>query len=343
MQFYVNGRRVRERTGLTDKAAAQRLLTTRLFQADRNEYVRREIKPVRVGDLHQMFRARMGADTPRRWLHIKPVFEYMIAAQVATADISAYTTARQQEGAANATINRELACLRRLFRLGYRATPPVVRAVPYIPFLKEQNTRTGFVEPEPFERLWALAAAQPWLQALLAVYYTYGWRLQEVLDMRCQQVDWRANVIRLDPGTTKNDEGREVTMTARVRRALAVMAEGKGPDDALFTRTCKNGEKRRVRSFRKAWRKLCRAAGVPATTLIHDLRRSAARNLRRRGVAEGVIMKIGGWKTRAMFDRYNIISQDDIREGLARLEENGPYFGPYPDEKPPASASPKVQ
>ncbi len=63
--------------------------------------------------------------------------------------------------------------------------------------------------------------------------------------------------------------------------------------------------------------------------IFHDLRRTAARNLRRAGVAEGVIMKIGGWRTRAVFERYAIVSQTDIADALQRLEspQNGHSFG----------------
>jgi hypothetical protein len=67
------------------------------------------------------------------------------------------------------------------------------------------------------------------------------------------------------------------------------------------------------------WAKACEAVKVPGL-LFHDLRRTAARNLRRAGVAEGVIMKIGGWKTRSVFERYAIVSQSDIRDAMAKLE-----------------------
>ena len=50
------------------------------------------------------------------------------------------------------------------------------------------------------------------------------------------------------------------------------------------------------------------------------MRRTAARNLRRAGVAEGVIQRIGGWKTRSVFERYNIVTQTDIAEAMNKLK-----------------------
>lgn len=63
--------------------------------------------------------------------------------------------------------------------------------------------------------------------------------------------------------------------------------------------------------------------------LFHDLRRTAARNLRRAGVAEGVIMKIGGWRTRTVFERYAIVAQSDIADAMQKLESRqvGHSFG----------------
>jgi integrase len=63
---------------------------------------------------------------------------------------------------------------------------------------------------------------------------------------------------------------------------------------AVFTRP----DGKPVRDFRETWANACKAAGVPGL-LFHDLRRTAARNLRRAGIAEGIIMKIGGWRTRS--------------------------------------------
>jgi integrase len=145
--------------------------------------------------------------------------------------------------------------------------------------------------------------------------YNYGWRVSELLNLRVGQVDLVARTMRLEPGTTKNREGREVTIESRrlfqLRRHCV---EGKDSLDHLFTRGIKS-----IRDFRRSWENLCAAAGVSAL-LFHDLRRTAARNLRAAGVPEEVIMRIAGWKTSSVFKRYAIVDQRDIRVALQQLE-----------------------
>jgi integrase len=68
---------------------------------------------------------------------------------------------------------------------------------------------------------------------------------------------------------------------------------------------------RRLADFRTSWESAAAAVGHPRL-LFHDLRRSGARNLRRAGLQEGTIMKLGGWKTRAMFLRYDITDESDL-------------------------------
>ena len=85
---------------------------------------------------------------------------------------------------------------------------------------------------------------------------------------------------------------------------------------AMFTRS----DGKPIKDFRDIWKKVCKAAGVP-DLLFHDLRRTAARNLRRAGVAEGVIMKVGGWKTRSVFERYAIVTESDISDAIHKLEK----------------------
>jgi len=135
--------------------------------------------------------------------------------------------------------------------------------------------------------------------------------------MRVSQLDLEQRVIRLEPGTTKNRDGREVLMTDAVQKLLAALVHGKSGDDYVFTRA--NGKP--VRDFRGTWQKACDHAGVPEL-LFHDLRRTGARNLRRAGVAEGIIMKIGGWRTRSVFERYAIVSRSDMNDAILKLQES---------------------
>jgi integrase len=144
---------------------------------------------------------------------------------------------------------------------------------------------------------------------------SFAFRKGELLSMRVKQIDLSAGTIRLEAGTTKNGEARVVKMTREVSTLLTACVIGKKPDDFVFTR--ENGKP--VEGFRKVWKAVCTRAGVPGL-LFHDLRRSGVRNLRRLGVQESVAMRISGHKTRAIFERYNIVDEADLADAASRLD-----------------------
>jgi integrase len=240
-----------------------------------------------------------------------------------------------KQGASNASVNRELSALKTAFRIGQ------VPRIPRFPHLSENNTRTGFIEQHQFERL--VRHARPlWLRLFLECAFTYGWRRSELLNLRVEQCDLLTKTMRLDPIQTKNATPREVEMTNTVFELAKQAIVGKNPSDPLLTRGRKP-----VKDFRDGWRKLCVAAGLGKFTCCtcektvtastckcggrrrfkytgttpHDFRRSAARQLRRAGVAETTIMDIAGWETRAMFKRYAIVDNVDIRAAVEKLEQ----------------------
>jgi integrase len=192
------------------------------------------------------------------------------------------------------------------------------------------------------------------MRALLEVAYTYGWRRGEMLGLQVRQVDLHARTIRLDPGTTKNGEGREVVMTPEVEELLRAAVMNKKPTDCVFTRE----DGKPIKDFRGAWRNLCVRAGTGrwecrkcgaalaevgcecsgvrkyVGLIPHDFRRSAAKAARRAGVPESVIMAMGGWKTPSMFRRYAIVSSADQRAAVEMIARErakkalSPPFGP---------------
>lgn len=223
----------------------------------------------------------------------------MLAANVSTDRVNAYIDSRQEQGASNASINRELAVLKRAFYLGQESTPPKIQRVPHFNMLKEDNTRKGFLDSDDYEKLARECGRFGlWMRTAFEIGYTYGWRHSEVLGLTVGQISIGDQVIRLNPGETKNDEAREVNLTATLLQLLRECIRGKADDDFVLTR--ENGKC--VLDFRGAWESATEKAGKPGL-LFHDMRRTAIRNMVRVGISEKVAMHISGHKTRSVFDR----------------------------------------
>jgi integrase len=322
IKYSRNGKPYRESTNSTNRRKAEKMLKLRLAEIATGTFVGPHTERVRIEDLwddvereYRINGRKSLDDAQARWkLHLKPMFGPVRAPEIGTTILGRYVDLRQIEGAKNATINRELALLKRMFRLGMQATPAKVLRLPSFPKLTENNVRKGFLEDSQYKEL-AEACPQLWFRAMLECGRTYGWRVSELKNLRADQLDFAERVIRLEPGTTKNGEGREVIMTDAVYTLLRACVVGKVQSDYVFTR--ENGNQ--VKDFRETWAKACKAAGVPAL-LFHDLRRTAARNLRRAGIAEGVIQRIRGWKTRSVFERYAIVTRTDIADAMRKLE-----------------------
>ena len=178
-------------------------------------------------------------------------------------------------------MNKELNTLRAMFNHGLNDyDPPKIGRVTKFPEkLKEPAPRSGFINDDQYDAL-QQHCKNSWLRAFLALTYTYGFRSGELIGragrnqpgLRVRQIDLKNRTIILNPGETKNEQGRVVKMTDEVYNLLRPCVEGKEPDDVVFT--WENG--RPVKDFRGAWEVMTTAAKVPV--LVHDFRRSAARN-----------------------------------------------------------------
>ncbi len=247
---------------------------------------------------------------PYMTVHLDNFFCGYRAVNITTDGIREFIRKRQEEGAANGTINRSLALLRRMFRLAVEDGK--LRDVPHFPMLKEAPPRKGFLEYVDFQTL--RQELPEHLRPVATTGYYTGMRLGEILGLRWNNVDFLSGELRLDPGTTKNDEPRTVPLTGELLEMLKSERQRNPHAEFVFTQ---NG--RRVGSFYKAWKSACKRAGL-AGLLFHDLRRTGLRNLVRAGVPERVAMAISGHKTRAVFERYNIVSGRDLKDAARKLE-----------------------
>jgi integrase len=254
--------------------------------------------------------------------HLRPFFGGIPISKLTSAHIDRFIDKRKSMGRANATINHELSLLRRALNLGARATPPTVPRVLHIRKLEENNVRKGFFEHEDYTAL--LRALPVELRPILTFAYYTGCRKGEILGLEWSQVDLAEQVVRLEAGTTKNDEPRLIPLAPELYQVLkmqkAIRDERYPCCQAVFFR---GGE--RIRDFRGAWEEACKAAKLwngatqKPTKLFHDLRRTGVRNLVRAGVPEAVAMRISGHKTRSVFDRYNIVNESDLKSAAQRL------------------------
>ena len=278
IKYYRHGVPYRESAHTTDRAKARKFLSRRLAEIATGTFNGLEVERITIAELADGFLRdykvngrRSLDDVEARWrLHIQPFFASMRAASVTSDLLARYVDERQKEGAASSTINRELAALNRMYRLGLASTPPKVYRVPAFPHLAEDNVRRGFLEDGQYQKL--VEGSDLWFRAIVEVGRTYGWRISELREMKVSQVNLLNRTIRLEPGTTKNGEGQEVSMTKSVYELLGGCISGKGADDCVFTRA----DGKAVRDFRELWRNACVAAGIP-NLLFHDLRRTAAR------------------------------------------------------------------
>lgn len=244
---------------------------------------------------------------------LKKSFSRTRVPQITTLEIQKYIKRRLADGAKNGTINRELAALKRMFNLAARSTPAKVSHVPYIPMLEERNVRQGFFEYEQYRAL--LSEMPAHMKPVVIFAYKTGWRRGEILNLTWNRIDLKEGIVRLESGETKNDMARNVYLDNEMHGLLkAAFVNRNIGCPFVFQR---NGE--RIKNIEHAWQGACKRAGLP-NKLFHDLRRTAIRNMVRAGIPERVAMMISGHKTRSIFDRYNIVSPEDLRAAAFRQE-----------------------
>jgi integrase len=263
--------------------------------------------------------------TERQARYLDEFFPGARAIDLSTVRVHAYIAARQEKGSSNGEINRHLATLKRAYILGMQAQ--LITHRPYIPTLEEAAPRSGFFDDAAFVAVHRRLPSP--IEDVAQFAYITGWRKREILRLEWERhVDWVAGGVRLDPGMTKTKAGRFFPFSIHPalcelierRRALATAVEHAAMDRgvAMKIRWIFHRHGRPILDFRHAWERACAAADL-GHRHFHDFRRTAVRNLVNAGVPEQVAQQLTGHKTRAVFDRYHIVSPEDLTQAVRQL------------------------
>jgi len=325
LQYSIRGQRYRESSGSANRNVAIKLLKDRIAAIAQGKPVGPSVDRTKFEDLSRIliddYRANGRRSIERiegAIKHLHGFFANEFVVDITSDRITSYVRWRQDEGAAAATLNRELAALRRAFRLASRAGKVAIR--PEITLLRENNRRTGFFEPDQYAAL--LLHIPDFLKPVIETAYITGWRIQsEILTRQKHHLDLDSGWLRLEPGEGKSGEGRNFPLIPGLREVLESQLETTG---ALERETGqiipwlfhKNGNP--IGSFRKVWSTACRKAGL-AGRIPHDFRRTAVRNLERAGVPRSAAMAMVGHRTESIYRRYAIADEGMLKEGAAKL------------------------
>jgi integrase len=322
-QWYQNGKQIRVSLKTDVKEKATRELRRKMGDAERGAAPENETRKLRYGNLRQALlddytrrgnkslqTLADGTETIWGLSALDKFFGYSstnqgsLVAAITVDKIREFVRKRQGEKTGNAAINRSLALLRRMFNIA--RTDGKIQFMPVVRLLKEPPARKGFLELEQFETV--LSKLPEHLRPLVTFLYYCGVRVGEAKQIVWSQIDLKKALVRLEGEQTKTSEARIIPLPDIL---VSVLKNVKLKEGLVFD----------SQGLRDEWSKAVKAAEMP-NLLIHDLRRSAIRNLIAAGVAEKVAMSISGHKTRAVFDRYHIVSTDDVVKAMQKLQNN---------------------
>ncbi|MFX0200813.1 MAG: tyrosine-type recombinase/integrase [Candidatus Hodarchaeota archaeon] len=300
LDYYVGKKRVREvLKGVTTRREAEEIERERL----RNSTGPIQFK--RFDDLARWFlthpdkesKKTLDRDQQRFEKHLQPYFGHCKPHDINSSMVDDYKVRRQRQFAANATINRELALLKSIFRFALKKGK--LSRVPPIDLLPEDNVRQRFVSADEFQKIQALLS-QDVLPVVVIGYHT-AMRLGEILALKWKNIDLKRRLFLFE--TEKTGRQRAVALHPEIIKLLESIPRGFG-ETPVF-----NLKRDRVE---RIWRRACKKAGVK-DAWIHDLRRTRATIWHKEeGLPQDLIMHMTGHRTDSMFRRYQIVSTEYI-------------------------------
>jgi integrase len=200
-----------------------------------------------------------------------------------------------------ATINRELACLRTIFKRAVNEEKITSTPMAWFMLLFEDNVRNRVLNDEEFNRL--IEKAPEHIVPILITAWGTGMRKGEIVNLKWEQVNLQKGLITLRGDETKTGRGRVVPISQRLKSLLQGLTRNGG--HVFLNRG------RQIKNINAAFSTAATASRLKGLWF-HDLRHCFVTRMRRSGVADRVIMEITGHRTFECFRRYDTISADDL-------------------------------
>ncbi len=335
------GRLIRQSTGETDIKKAREVLKAKRdeFAAARRGYttvVTPEVERVTVAQrldwLVKDYEGRGVRSIRQVHSHLKPIKDFfgsMRVVDLTEEDMDAYIAKRKQAEATHASVNRGTQLLGqaiRPFMEKHRRPVPTIRHLP------ENNIREDFYERAEFETV--VRHLPEYLKDFTTWAFLTAWRRGEIASLKWEFIDREARTIRLSWRKSKNKQARVMALEGELwaiitrqweRREYRTRDGRTGLSPFVFHQ----GDGRPVGDIRKAWASALKAAGLNGK-LFHGLRRTGIRNMIRAGVDPKVARDVSGHKTASVFERYDITSDEDIRQAMLKTQA---YVESLPTER----------
>lgn len=306
----------RGEVGIADKPKAERKTVGQLLDALENDFKARKKDTPKNMNLVSTVRGELGeryADS----ITTAAVTEYVGALRKPP---KSKKKGRRSRSLADSTIKHRLQILASTFELENAAREeakldPLL--VPRFPKLTKDNARSGFLSRAQFDVLYSHLPTD--LKDFALFLYVAGWRRGAVASLEWSDV--HDGNIYLRGLHSKNGKPYYVPIIGELAQLIERRKEARSvetPQGVVLSNLVFHRGGEAVLEFRKAWATACKKAGCPGT-LVHDFRRSAARQLIRSGVTKDVAKQVGGWKTDSMFSRYNVTAEEDLRDAMEKV------------------------
>ncbi len=319
IEYYLDGRRKRERIG-PSKSAAENKLRNVLKARTEEKYIDVDkAAKIKLEELCSWYISLPEVKANKTYDRIKQLIENLKRHLGATTKIRDITAGKMEsyqqkrllekspvhpeKNIRPATVNRELSCMKTILNRAVRHGKLDVNLISKVKKLPENNIRMRVLSLEEFENL--LAACSPHLHPVVLTAYYTGMRRAEILNLTWDEVDLKSGFIRLGADRTKTKVARSVPLHPRVKKMLGGLPRG------LHTSRVFLLKGKPFDDIKRSYPTACKKAGIEDFTF-HDLRHCAINNLRQAGNDYFRIMAVSGHKTMSVFKRYNLVTEEEL-------------------------------